>query len=93
MEFGPKLYAVFLNGLAYQFLKGDILTVDTCRADHIYPLVVKTTVQLHQLIGKIFVDNLSSSESRLPKPMLWEKIRRFIDLSPECFHDESRQQR
>lgn len=69
-------------------ITGNILGVETCRAEHIYPLVAEKMALFHRLSkNEIIAGNFGS------KPMLWDKIRSFIDLLPERFPDESKQER
>ncbi len=47
MNLGPKLYCMFQNGLAYEYLKGVALDGHTCRTPHIMKLVAAHFAQWH----------------------------------------------
>lgn len=80
----PKLYATFKNGLSYEFVPGETLTVKTVRNPDIYKLVATHMAKLH----KVNVPNVHN-----PEPILWKKMQSFIDLVPEKFSDATKQQR
>ena len=65
--------------------KLSFLLAETCRAEHIYPLVAERMAFLHQQHEKIL--QLGSCTG-VVKPMLWDKIRKFIALSPQEFPDD-----
>jgi ethanolamine kinase len=76
--FGGKLYATFSNGLAYQFVQGDILNVETCRNPEVYPEVARTVARMHRD---------ASEGSKKAEACIWKKIQTFLDLSPDEFPD------
>lgn len=79
------IYATFNNGLAYQFLDGDTLTVDNVREPKVYTLVAERMAQMHLL-------NPSDPEiSR--EPIIWWKTEKFLDLMPKEFPDPDKQER
>lgn len=90
--FAAKLYATFTNGLAYQFLPGDILSVVTCRDEVIYPLVARKMAQLHLQLDywRRHSDHVSGEPV---EPVLWKKITQFISLIPDQFSDEEKQEK
>ena len=75
---GGKLYATFENGLAYEFVAGDILTVETCRRPEIFRSVAATVARMHRT---------ASDGSAAAEPCLWAKLNQFNDLSPDEFDD------
>ena len=52
---GSELYASFQNGLAYQFLAGSTLTMESVMDPLIFPLVAKACAKMHsiRIPGKI----------------------------------------
>lgn len=74
--YAPELYATFNNGLAYKFIPGEILTVETVRSPCVYPLVARMVAKLHLL-------DYGNSVER--KPALWDKISQFISLIPDQY--------
>ncbi|KRT82156.1 phosphotransferase [Oryctes borbonicus] len=80
----PRLYAAFNNGLSYEFVPGDTLTVKTVRNPKIYRLVANHMAKLH----KVKVPNVTN-----PEPILWTKMQRFLNLVPEEFSDPEKQRR
>lgn len=82
--FGGKLFAIFQNGLAYEFIAGDVLTVETCRSPKIFPAVAATVARMHRM---------ASQGSDTAEPCLWTKLRQFNDLSPDEFDDVDKNKR
>ncbi|XP_048512124.1 ethanolamine kinase isoform X2 [Athalia rosae] len=77
------LYATFNNGIAYQFLPGDILTVDTVRIRSVYGLVAKRMAQMHKF------NPIHPKISR--DPFIWDKTKKFLDMIPKSFCDAEKQ--
>ena len=46
---GSELYASFQNGLAYQFLAGSTLTMESVMDPLIFPLVAKACAKMHSI--------------------------------------------
>ena len=46
---GSELYASFQNGLAYQFLSGSTLTMDSVLDPQIFPLIAKACAKMHSI--------------------------------------------
>ncbi|XP_043498263.1 ethanolamine kinase 1 [Polistes fuscatus] len=78
-----SIYATFNNGLAYQFLEGDILTTETVRQPEIYKLVAKRMAEMHILQP----DYCDISK----EPIIWNKTEQFMKLMPKEFSDPSKQ--
>ena len=70
-----------------------LLTAESCRAEHIYPLVAERMALLHRQHEKILSLSAASEHSCNVKPMLWDKIRDFISLSPLQFDDPVKQEK
>ena len=86
MGFGPTLYACFSNGLAYEYLPGETLTVDTCLDPNIYHLVAEKMAQFHQQLCNMHSNSHSESkDTKLIQPILWGKLNSFIKLLPEKY--------
>lgn len=73
--FTPPLFATFNNGLVYQYIPGEVLTVETVRDVAAYPLVARKMAQLHKV----------RANDTCCKPMLWPKLEQFISLVPEQY--------
>ncbi|XP_034933617.1 ethanolamine kinase 1 [Chelonus insularis] len=87
-----SLYATFNNGLAYEFLPGEILTPETVKKPEIYCLVAKRLAQMHRLCPEECLpkfDGFSGSK----EPVIWKKIERFMELMPKKFDDSIKQSR
>lgn len=79
------MYATFNNGLAYEFLEGDVLTTESVREPDIYYLIAKRMAQMH----KVEPDN----PEIIKEPMLWKKTEQFMSLMPREFDDPIKQKR
>lgn len=79
----PKLFATFNNGLVYQYVPGDVLTTESVRSKATYVLVAQTLADMH------CVDSNGISKD----PVLWDKLRQFLNLVPDQFRDEEKQKR
>ena len=75
---GGKLYATFENGLAYEFVAGETLSVETCRKPEIYRSVAATVARMHRT---------ASEGCETAEPCLWTKLNQFNELSPDEFDD------
>lgn len=77
------IYATFNNGLAYQFLEGDTLTVETVRQPNVYTLISTRMAQMHRL---------KPNDSEIPKyPCIWKKTEKFMEIMPKEFLDAAKQ--
>ena len=80
---GCKLYAIFGNGLCYEYLPGDILTIESAKSESIYPLVAKAMAAMHRKVdlGK-----------EIPKyPCMWNKMEMFLkQISDESLRRDKR---
>lgn len=77
------IYATFNNGLAYQFLEGDVLTVETVREPEVYRLVAKRLAQMHRL---------DPNHPEINKdPCIWDKTERFMQIMPKEFSNPDKQ--
>lgn len=80
----PKVYGVFENGLAYQYYPGVTLKPDSVIEHKIWPLVAKQMGKMH----KVELGNNIEKE-----PMVWNKIDQFLNLLPQPFSIEAKQER
>lgn len=87
--FAPKLYATFNNGLAYEFVPGSTLDVDTVRDPAVYPLVARRVAQLHAVSAK---EALQPDQPR-SKPILWDSLSRYLAVIRDAFKDPAKKQR
>jgi len=73
---GSKLYAVFNNGICYEFLQGEILSQEKLYEPQVWTLVARMMARLHQMPLK---------EDEKKDPCLWRRLRKFIDCcDPNC---------
>lgn len=79
------IYATFNNGLAYEFIEGDTLTVETVRSPEVYVLIAQRMAQMHLLQP----DSLDIPQ----KASIWEKTERFMELMPKQFSNSKKQER
>ena len=78
-----SIYATFNNGLAYEFIEGETLTVETVRNPPIYELVAKRMAQMHKL--KPIYPEMSQ------KPFVWSKTESFLSVIPKTFSNREKQ--
>ena len=83
MGFGPILYASFSNGLAYQYLPGETLTVKSCLDENIYPLVAEKMAHFHRQFENVKKHLCNEGGHSTMQSFLWRKLKRFIELLPE----------
>lgn len=77
---GAKLYATFQNGIAYQFLSGSTLTVDSIRHPSVFPYVAAACAKMHSI--KLPKDNVDATKK---EACIWKLLRKLQKLSPEGF--------
>lgn len=82
--FAPRLYATFNNGLAYEFVPGRTLSVDTIRLPNVWRLVARQLARLHKLAEH--AGNGCGAE-------LWPKMQKYFDLVPDMYDDIDKQRR
>ena len=74
--FAPCLYAIFRNGLAYEYAPGVTLTSDTVVEPRVWTLIARHMAEMH----KIKYDSGSDDQ-----PMLWGKVQQFLNILPENY--------
>jgi ethanolamine kinase len=79
-----SIYATFNNGLAYEFVEGETLTIETVRKIEVYKLVAKRMAEMHLL-------QPTSSDINHDKPIIWQKTEKFMRLMPKYFSDANKQ--
>ncbi|CAH1971260.1 unnamed protein product [Acanthoscelides obtectus] len=80
----PELYATFKNGLAYQYVPGIVLNWKMARRSDVYKLVARRMARLH----KVCVGQAEKTQ-----PVIWDKLRKFLDLVPATFTDPEKNAR
>lgn len=80
-----SIYATFNNGLAYEFIEGDTLTVDTVRKPEVYELVAKRMAEMHLL--------WPNTDQNRSLPVIWQKTEKFMQLMPKKFDDPEKQKK
>lgn len=88
LGFGPALYASFYNGLAYQYLPGEILTPVTCLDENIYPLVAEKMANFHLQFACVKERLPLETRKSLEKSVLWTKLKNFIMLCPPKYSSD-----
>lgn len=84
--FAPRLYACFDNGLAYEYVPGKTLTVDSVRDSRVWQLVASQMARMHKIkLEELDIENM--------EPMLWPKMQQFLELVPQNFQDPEKQRR
>ena len=77
---GCRLYAKFANGLAYEYIPGDILTIETAKSKDVYPRVAAAMAKMHK--------DVDLGPEVHKEPCMWKKLRMFLDYSdPEAIND------
>lgn len=71
-----KLYAKFENGFCYEFLNGEVLSIERLRDEEVAKLVARSIAKLHTLKPYQETD-VNSQESNLIK-----RMRKILDLIP-----------
>ncbi|KAK7078615.1 Ethanolamine kinase [Halocaridina rubra] len=79
---GPPLYATFKNGLSYGFTKGVTLNSDTVIQEPVWQAVTKEMSRLHKI-----------EEGNKENPILFPKLKHFLNLLPNEFNDPCKQKR
>ena len=80
---GPALYAMYENGIAYQFIPGTTLTTESCRRPEIYPAVAREMGRLHSIPLQDYP--LADGDHSI----IWDKIETFIQLGDEILKTNS----
>ncbi len=76
---GCRLYARFGNGLAYEFLPGETLTISSAKEAATFPKVAEAMAQMHQKVDL---------GPEVPKePCMWKKLHMFLDQYPQDLTD------
>ena len=77
------IYATFANGLAYSFIAGEILTMETVIEDKVSQMVIEMMAKMHKM---------DAGEEK--KSGLWDQLRNLYSLSPDSFpNDEKKAKR
>ncbi|OQV11527.1 Ethanolamine kinase 2 [Hypsibius exemplaris] len=81
-----KLYGVFENGMCYEFVPGETLTLDDVRDEHISRLIIRNFVKLHCVYR-----TSGGGERQVFNP--FKKMSSFLELVPKAFEDEEKQRK
>ncbi|XP_076879088.1 ethanolamine kinase 1 [Brachyhypopomus gauderio] len=68
---GPKLYCSFLNGLCYEFVKGNVLDDTLLRQPSVYRLIAAEMGKIH---------SIKPRATSSPVPVLWSKLSHYLQL-------------
>ncbi|CAH1786966.1 unnamed protein product, partial [Owenia fusiformis] len=86
----PPPYAKFNNGLCYAFVHGICLDEKTVREEKIGRLVAEEMAKIHD----IQESSRSAKQSKIERePMLFKKIKTFLNLVPEEFQNPEKNER
>lgn len=80
--YGPLLYAIFKNGLAYEFVSGKILNNELVKSEKVYPQIAAMMALTHKI---------KLSDDIPKKPFIWKKMQQFIDFIPDKYSDPQKQ--
>lgn len=82
---GPELYAIFSNGICYEFIQGEILSMEDVRSERVYPLVVAEMVKMHCNIPSNALSKGEACDNKESgtKSKIWDKINTFNTLVEE----------
>lgn len=91
-DLGPQLYAVFDNGLCYEYFHGEILDSEAVKSPEIYPIVADQVALFHTLPFLEEKVSLAHSHSTVVSTdsghligisissTMWDKMRQFVNL-------------
>ncbi|XP_076748938.1 ethanolamine kinase 1 isoform X2 [Xylocopa sonorina] len=83
--FTHSIYATFNNGLAYQFIEGNTLTIETVRDPYVYTLIAKRMAEMHKL---------KPDDAEIAKEAcIWKKLEHFMEIMPKEFSNDTKQAR
>ena len=80
---GPELYAVFKNGICYEFIQGDVLSMEDVRSPDVYPIVAAEMAKVHCKIPINGVTTIPDGSTTSDKSMMWKKLETFNSLVEE----------
>ncbi|ELU13970.1 hypothetical protein CAPTEDRAFT_113545, partial [Capitella teleta] len=87
---GPGLLAKFSNGVAYEFVPGHCLTLEQIRTEKYGSLTAKAMAKIHS----IDPSNLLPPSLTIDRePKLFQNLKKYLDLLPEKFDDETKHRR
>lgn len=79
---GTELYAVFKNGLCYEFIKGKPLEYEDILKEEIWRSVAKMMAMMHKIKDGVSGDNVCIS-----------RLRQFVNVMPDVMSDSEKQKR
>jgi len=82
---GAQLYAIFKNGIAYEYQSGSTLTVQSICDPEVFPALAKAIAKMHSVKEDL---DKNSSASIEKKPCLWDLLRKFQILVPDGFPND-----
>ena len=78
---GPQLYAKFQNGIAYQFISGSTLTIESVCDPSIFPSVAAACAKMHSI--KLPLEKGGGISKK--EACVWKLLRKLQNLSPDGF--------
>lgn len=75
---GPQLYALFENGISYEFIHGVTLTMESCRSPQVYPIVAAEMARVHKTIPL----SPNPGETKVESGV-WKKMNNFFELNKD----------
>lgn len=82
--FAPQLFAIFKNGLAYEFIPGETLNPQKVRLPEVWRLVAVRMAQMHKI---------DCGPKVAKTPMLPSTMEKFFNLVPNVFSDPVKHER
>lgn len=76
---GSQLYATFKNGLAYEFIPGETLTIESVKDVTVYPLVAAAMAKMHKV---------DMGQDVPKKPCMWTLLKKFWNQCPDTVDDK-----
>lgn len=73
---GAQLYAIFENGICYEFIPGECVTMEGCRSPKVFPLVAKEMARIHKSVPLAPERGCSQAKSQV-----WTKLRAFHQIN------------
>ena len=75
---GPRVYASFENGLAYEYTAGKCLDYVLAVEKNVYPLVARKVGTLHRLMSGYVGETIKTNDFNLLNPLSYTLTRQTI---------------
>lgn len=88
-KLAAKLFATFKNGLVYEFVPGNVVTIETVSEPTISSLIARRMALMHRTVRPT-PDLLEGNDL---VPWMWIKLKSMYEVVPEKFSDPIKQER